>query len=174
MRAIGRGILAAMDLVARHRFGAGPASVASAMVDPEFAPELVKILDVGAAEVLDAGSDESSSWLATRLTYDGSLDPIAAQVLGSRHPTWVQTYRIDSSGRTGKLTIEPDHHGSLITCSAQVRLTGDEGGTERTIRGELKVHVPLLGGKAERALVPAILARIDAEAELLEAWLTRS
>lgn len=144
------------------------------MVDPAFTPELVKILNVGAAEVIDAGHDTTSSWLATRLTYDGSLDPIAAQVLGSRHPTWVQTYRIDAPGTTGKLTIEPDHHGSLITCSAQVRLTADDGATERSIRGKLKVHVPLLGGKAERALVPAILARIDAEAELLEAWLTRS
>ena len=141
------------------------------MVDPAFAPELVKILDVGAAEVLDAGHDASGSWLSTRLTYDGSLDPIAAQVLGSRHPTWVQTYRIDTSGRTGGLTIEPDHHSSLISCSAQIALSELDGGTERTIRGELKVHVPLLGSRAERALVPAILARIDAEAELLEGWL---
>ncbi|MDZ7678713.1 MAG: DUF2505 domain-containing protein [Acidimicrobiales bacterium] len=163
-----------MELATRHRFATAPDRVAAAMVDPTFVPELVKILDVGAAEVVEAGHDSTSSWLSTRLTYDGSLDPIAAQVLGSKHPSWVQTYRIDASEVTGQLTIEPDHHASLISCWADIALTATDGGSERSIRGELKVRVPLLGGKAERALVPAIAARIDAEAALLDGWLTRS
>ncbi len=164
-----------MDLAARHRFAAPPDRVAAAMVDPEFAPTLVEVPDVGSVEVVDSGTDGSGArWLATRLHYDGSLDPIAAKVLGSRNPSWVQTYRLDPGGTTGRLTIEPDHHGSLLTCSASVELTVTPDGTERALVGELRVHVPLLGGRAEKSLAPAIVARIDAEAELLAGWLDQS
>lgn len=161
-----------MDLAARHRFSAPPERVATAMVDPAFAPTLVEVPDVGSVEVVDSGRDDvGARWLATRLHYDGSLDPIAAKVLGSRNPSWVQIYRLDPSGTSGRLTIEPDHHGSLLTCSALVELIANGDGTVRTLTGELRVHVPLLGGRAEKSLAPAIVARIDAEAELLAAWL---
>jgi hypothetical protein len=163
-----------MDLVARHRFASTAERVTAALVDPAFAPQLVKVLDVGGVEVIDAGGDESSGWLAVRLTYDGSLDPVAARILGSSNPTWVQTYRVDRSTCTGQLTIEPDHHGSLLTCSAAVNVVDRDDGCERSLRGALSVHVPLIGGRAERALEPAILARIDAEAVLLDDWLNRS
>lgn len=163
-----------MDLVARHRFGASAERVTAALVDPDFAPELVNVLDVGGVEVIDAGRDGTDGWLAVRLTYDGSLDPVAARILGSSNPTWVQTYRVDRSRCTGRLTIEPDHHGSLLTCSAEVAVVDRPDGCERNLRGALSVHVPLLGGRAERALGPAILARIDAEAALLDDWLNRT
>lgn len=167
-----------MDFVARHRFSAAPQTVVAAMIDPGFVATLSDINDVGSVEVIDRGEDGSARWISARLSYDGSLDPLAARVLGSDHPTWVQTYRLDVSDGTGRLDIEPDHHGALLRCSAEVRLVSADGNngtgdrTDRTLRGDLKVRVPLLGGKAEQALMPAILVRIDAEAALLEQWLT--
>jgi hypothetical protein len=162
-----------MELRADHRFSAPPAEVARAMVDPAFAARWDRILDVASVEILDHGSDDGSAWVAARLTYGGSLDPLAARVLGSSHPTWVQTYRVDLAATRGLLTIEPDHHRSVLHCEAEVTLRAtDDTMTRRELRGELVVRVPLLGSRAERALAPAIGARIDAEAELLEAWLT--
>ena len=163
-----------MDLVARHRFSARPDEVTAAMMDPAFAPELVAITDVGAVEVVDHGDDGTSRWLSARLTYNGSLDPIAARVLGSSRPSWVQTYRVDSTSTSGRLDIRPDDHGSLLECTARLDFRPVDGGTERSLNGTLNVKVPLIGGRAERALGPAILARIDAEAALLESWLNRA
>lgn len=166
-----------MDFAATHRFPAVLHDVVTAMVDPEFVATLVAVADVGSVEIIDRGQTGSARWISARLSYDGSLDPIAAKVLGSDRPTWVQTYRLDTALGTGRLDIEPDHHGSLLRCSADVRLTElattDRPTTGRTINGSLKVRIPLLGGKAEQALMPAILARIDAEAALLTEWLTR-
>lgn len=163
-----------MELRAEHLFSAPPQKVARAMVDPVFASGWDQILDVAAVEVLDHGSDGESVWLAARLTYGGSLDPLAARVLGSSRPTWVQTYRIDLAAGHGRLVIEPDHHASLLQCEARVTLVEVDGGrTRRQLSGDLTVGVPLLGGRAARALAPAIEARIDAEAQLLECWLTR-
>jgi hypothetical protein len=143
------------------------------MVDPSFARRWDQILDVAGVDVIDHGEDEQDAWISARLTYGGSLDPLAARVLGSARPTWVQTYRVDIAACRGRLTIEPDHHGSVLQCQAEVALHPEASGTRRELRGELTVRVPLLGGRAERALAPAIEARIDAEAALLEGWLTR-
>jgi hypothetical protein len=161
-----------MQLSAHHHFAATPEEVASAMVAPELVVQLVEVTDVGSVEVIDHGADEHTRWISARLTYNGSLDPIAARVLGSAQPTWVQTYRLAATGRTGHLDITPDHHGSLLQCHADIKLEPATVGTDRALRGELAVRVPLLGGRAERALMPAILARIDAEAVLLDRWLT--
>lgn len=148
------------------------------MTDPEFVVGLAAVPDVGEVTVLDAGVDTQERWVAARFRYDGSLDPIAARVLGSSSPTWVQTYRMSLDGSAGSLVIAPDHHGSLLECTAAVTATPTSaetasggGGTDRHIDGTLSVRVPLLGGRAEKALGPAILARIEVEADLLARWL---
>lgn len=140
------------------------------MLDPEFAPRLLELPDVGDVEVVGTGSGSSGRWLSVRMVYDGSLDPIAARVLGSSSPSWIQTYRFDTGGQ-GALTISPEHHEQLLRCHATVTLREEGDGTRRLMIGELTVRVPLLGGRAERALAPAILRRIDVEAELLVDWL---
>jgi hypothetical protein len=163
-----------VQLRADHRFSAPPERVARAMADPDVAAQWGRIPDVGSVEVLEHGSDERSVWLAARLTYGGSLDPLAARVLGASEPSWVQRYTVDLHALRGRLDIEPDRHGGLLTCWAELTLAPADGHTRRALRGELTVGVPLLGGRAARALAPAVEARLDAEAELLEAWLTRA
>ncbi len=141
------------------------------MTDPGFMMTLTEIPDVGSVEIIDQGATADTSWISARLVYDGSIDPLVARVLGSDRPTWVQTYRMSTSTPSGRLEIQPDHHGSLLQCQADITLAPAGGGTHRTLRGELVVRIPLLGGRAERSLMPAILARIDAEALLLDRWL---
>lgn len=163
-----------MRLHAEHHFPTDVAAVVAAMIDPEFVAGLTALPDVGAVEVVDGGGTAADPWLATRMVYDGSLDPIAARVLGSSSPSWIQTYRLDVAAGRGTLEIAPEHHGSILRCQAELRFAAtDEGHTTRTLDGELSIKVPLLGGRAERALGPAIVARIDVEAELLAGWLNR-
>lgn len=142
------------------------------MLDPEFARRLLELPDVGDVEVVGTGSGSSGRWLSVRMVYDGSLDPIAARVLGSSSPSWIQTYRFDTVTE-GALTISPEHHEKLLLCQATVTLHEEGDRTRRLMTGELSVRVPLLGGRAERALAPAIIRRIDIEAELLLDWLNR-
>ena len=141
------------------------------MTDPDFVIQLVALPDVGGVEVLEAGSDDEHRWITARFAYNGSLDPIAARALGSGNPSWTQTYRMRIDGSAGRLTIAPGQHSSLLDCSAAVTIREVDGGIERLINGMLKVRLPLVGGRAERALVPAILRRLDVEAQLLDRWL---
>ncbi|QGG95782.1 DUF2505 domain-containing protein [Actinomarinicola tropica] len=162
-----------MELEADHTFEAPPHEVVDAMVDPGFAEQLVALPDVSDVEVIGSGQEAARRWLSVRMVYGGSLDPIAAKVLGSSSPSWIQTYRLDRPGVPGELEITPEHHGSLLTCRAEIVVSEHPDGTRRTLRGELSVRVPLVGGKAERALAPAIRRRIDVEAQLLARWLGR-
>lgn len=141
------------------------------MTDPSFVTTLTEIPDVGSVAIIDQGNDAGTSWISARLTYDGSLDPLVARVLGSDRPTWVQTYRMSTSTPSGHLEIQPDHHSNLLQCHTAIVFEATNGGTNRTLQGQLVVRIPVLGGRAERSLMPAILARIDAEALLLDRWL---
>ena len=49
--------------------------------------------------------------------------------------------------------------------------TDNNGGTTQQISGELKVRVPLIGGTAEKKLVPGIVRRLDVMADALTATL---
>ena len=162
-----------MRIHAEHGFAAPPSEVVDALVDPDFAAGLSALPGVGEATVVDHGTDGTSRHLSVRLVYEGSLDGVAAKVLGPTAPSWVQTYRFDLASGRGRLEIVPESHGALLDCSADVALTADGGGTRRVVDGQLVVRVPFVGGRAERALAPAIDDRIDAEAALLTRWLAR-
>lgn len=162
-----------MRLHTEHDFAADAASVIDVLLDPDFVTTLTALPDVGSVEIVarDVGAAEGT--LAMRLTYDGSVDGIAAKVLGSGTPSWVQTYRFDLVARSGDLTISPDVAGNLFDCAAAVSFEPTDEGCRRVVDGTLAIRIPLVGGKAERSLGPAILARIDTEADLVDRWLNR-
>jgi hypothetical protein len=48
-----------------------------------------------------------------------------------------------------------------------------DGGTRQTIDGDLKASVPLVGGRIEKAIEPAMQAAIRVEQREGRAWLAR-
>jgi hypothetical protein len=73
--------------------------------------------------------------------------------------------------RTGTLDIEVG--GAPVRMTASLNLTGTDGGAGslELVDGELKARVPLIGGRIERAVEPAVRAAIDAEQRIGRAWL---
>jgi Protein of unknown function (DUF2505) len=71
--------------------------------------------------------------------------------------------------RTGTLDVEVS--GTPIRMKGSLALSGADGGSVELIDGELKARVPLIGGKIERAVEPAVRAAIDAEQRIGRAWL---
>jgi hypothetical protein len=67
----------------------------------------------------------------------------------------------------------PDHYGHLLKASGTFRLHPSAGGpgTRRTAEGELRVSVPLVGGKVERAIVSGLQEHAEREQVVLEEWL---
>jgi hypothetical protein len=160
-----------VKLAASHIFGAPAAAVCEAMGDPNFYASL-ELPDVEAPEVLVRTADGERVDIHVRFTYSGKLDAIARRIVGSDHVTWVQRLVIDSASRSCALTVVPAAGVVPVTCVGTFELHDADGEQcLRTLDGELRVKVPIIGGRAEKSLAPGILRRLDVEAEAMNAYL---
>jgi hypothetical protein len=155
-----------VHFAAEHRFAAPVEAVIDGLTDPAFhrglqLPDL-KLLDV------DAHTNQTETALRLRYDFVGQLDPFARRLLGSRRLTWLQELRLDRASGAGLLTFEAEADPRRLHGRADVALKPDDGGTRRTLDGELVLAVPVVGGSAERRIVPGLLRRLDIEANALD------
>jgi hypothetical protein len=155
-----------VHFAAEHRFAAPVEAVIAGLTDPAFHRDLqlpdMKLLDV------DADADHAETVLRLRYDFVGHLDPLARRLLGNRRLTWVQELRLDRDSGAGRLTFEAEADPQRLHGRADVALKPDDGGTRRTVDGDLVVAVPVVGSSAERRIVPGLLRRLDIEAEALD------
>jgi hypothetical protein len=155
-----------MHFAAEHRFAAPVDAVIAGLTDPAFhrglqLPDL-KLLDV------DAHPNQSETVLRLRYDFVGHLDPLARRLLGGRRLTWLQELRVDRASGAGRLTFAAEADPRRLHGRADVVIEADNGGTRRTLDGELVVDVPIVGSNAERRIVPGLLRRLDIEAAALD------
>jgi hypothetical protein len=164
-----------VEFECEHEFAGTVERVASIMSDPAFQTAL-DLPDLARPDVVAHDVDGASRRLVLRYRYVGKLDPIAQRVVGNRELAWVQDLRLDVSTGVGVLGFTADGFGGRADGSATVRIVGTDGSAaacRRTIRGEFRIKVPLVGGKAERAIVPGLTRRLDVEAEAVARELAR-
>jgi hypothetical protein len=161
------------DFDADHRFTVAPDAVADGMTDERFVAGLT-LPDVAPPEVLDRVENADGVTLRARYRFVGSLDPLARRILSGDRISWVQEVRVDPSKRAGLLTVRSDVQADRLQCHGRYELEPlDDGGTRRVLHGSLAIKVPIIGGRAERHILPGLLKRIDLEAAELDAWLAR-
>jgi hypothetical protein len=153
-----------------HSFDAPIDAVETAMVNPEFL-ESTRLPDVGPPKVLSREEDGDTVTLRVDYHYTGSLDSLARRVLRSSDVAWVQETKLDRSAHRTTFTVIPKVHAERFQCGGIMQLTEAGAATERVIDGELKIKVPLFGGRAEGLIVPGLRTRMNREAELLDEWL---
>ena len=160
-----------MQFERAHDFGGSVEAVARIMSDPDFQTAL-ELPDLSRPTVVAHDVDGAAHRLTLRYQYVGQLDPIAQKVVGGRAITWVQDLKLDVATGAGTLTFTADGVAGRADGSATVAIsaTGD-GASRRRIRGEFRVRIPLVGGKAERAIVPGLERRLDVEADAVAAAL---
>ncbi len=160
-----------MKFEVEHHFDAPVARVADLMLDPQFEAS-VQLPDVALPEVLAAESEGTVTTLRMRYEYTGSLDPIARRIIGASKLTWIQEARFDRATNSGTLSIEAEVNPKQLNAHATLTLSpnGDDA-CARRLAGDFVVKVPIIGGAAERRILPGVLARLDVEADALRARL---
>jgi hypothetical protein len=153
-----------------HDFPASSADVAAVLCDPEFHTQL-DLPDLSRPEVLVSSADGAARLLRLRYEYIGELDPIARTVVGTRKISWIQELRLDTGTFRGSLTFEAEADAKRLNGKAEVVLVESAGRSQRRIAGDFHVRVPLVGGTAERKIVPGLVRRLDVEAAALAAVL---
>jgi len=161
-----------VDFTVEHEFPAAPAAVADVLCDPAFHTAL-ELPDLSLPEVVDESNDGTTSVLRLRYEFIGHLDPVAKKVLSGQKLTWIQTLTYDHAANRGKLEFAAEAGADRLFGSAQVALVAlDDDRSRRHISGELHVKVPLVGGMAEKRIVPGLVRRLDVEAAACRERLT--
>jgi hypothetical protein len=159
-----------VKLQAKHEFGAPGDAVCDAMGDPDFYAAL-RLPDIEPPELISRTGDGGRVDVRVRFRYTGKLDPIARRIVGQDHVVWVQQIDIDRSSRSCALKVVPEMGAVPVSCTGTFVLRDRNAGCVRTLDGDLRVRVPLIGSRAERSLAPGIMRRLDLEAEALDRFL---
>lgn len=153
-----------------HELPGPPIAVADVLCDPAFHTALA-LPDLSRPDVVEASAAGSERVLRLRYEFVGQLDPIARRVLAGRRLTWIQELKLDTATGLGRLSFSAEAEPKRLYGSASVTLAAVGAGTRRTVEGEFFVKVPVVGGTAERRIVPGLVRRLDVEAEALTAAL---
>lgn len=150
-----------------HDFIAPGARVAELMSDPDFQSQL-ELPDLSLPAVVAHDVDGTQRRLRLRYEYTGQLDSLARRIVGDRRLTWIQDLRIDLATGHGTLSFSADEDAGRVNGSANVAITatGDPG-AHRAIAGDFRIRIPVVGGTAERRIVPGLVRRLDVEATAL-------
>ena len=158
-----------MHFQVEHEFAGSCAQVADVLCDPEFHAEL-DLPDLSRPQVVESSIDGAIRLLRLRYEYVGQLDPVARKLIGDRTLAWVQELRLDTTTFAGTLSFSAEQDAGRLNGAADVAIAAVDGGgvqSRRRIGGDLHVRVPLVGGNAERRIVPGLVRRLDVEAAAL-------
>jgi hypothetical protein len=147
-----------------HELPGSVTAVADVLLDPNFQTHL-DLPDLSRPEVVDASTSGTTSSLKLRYEFTGKVDPIVNKLMRNKKLTWVQELRLDRATGRGKLTFAAELDPKRLFGEADMTLEAvDDDETRRHIRGDLHVKVPVIGGSAEKKIVPGLVRRLDVEA----------
>lgn len=160
-----------MEFVVEQVIAAPLDAVEGAFVDPGFLARLAELPSFAGVELLDQEVDGDLVRQRVRYAFVGELSPAVTAVVDPAKLSWVEESVHDRTTHRAACRIVPDHYAQRLECSYTVQLTAKGGATRRTVQGDLRVRVPLLGGRAERAIVGGLRDHAEREAAALAAWL---
>jgi hypothetical protein len=160
-----------MHFEVKHELSGSPAAVATILCNPVFHQGL-ELPDVSTPEVVEHSTSGGSCVCKLRYEFTGHLDPIAQKVVAGRKLEWNQDLTLDCEAGRGTLDFAASLDPKRLNGRATVTLDAlGDARTHLTIAGDLHVRIPLLGGRAEKAIVPGIVRRLEVEADGIEAAL---
>jgi hypothetical protein len=152
-----------MRMKVTHRFDADVETVYALMSDPDFIAR--KYADAGASDIqVDTDKRDEGPRIVSRRKMTVDLPGFAKKVMQPTN-TVVQTDQWSSDGASRRLcryTVEVQGVPSRI--DGTVTLTADGDGTRQDVEAEVKVSIPLLGGKLEKFAVDNGVKALEHEA----------
>ncbi len=162
-----------MNFRIEQRLAAPVDAVEGALVDANFIAATAELPKVGGAELLDQERDGDRVRQRIRYRFTGELSSAVTAVVDRDRLTWIDESDYDLTAHGSEHRIVPDHYGNRLQASYSVRLEPDGDGTRRVAEGTVKVRMPLVGGRVEKAIVSGLEEHAEAEAALLDRWVAR-
>ena len=150
-----------MDFRIEQRFAAPLDMVEATLLDPAFT----------GAVLLSEERDGPVLRRSMRYAFTGALSAAVTAVVDPGKLTWVDVSEHDLAAHRSRHHIVPDHYASRLTCEYETAMHAAGEHTTRVIVGALRVHMPLVGGRVERAIVSGLVEHAAREEMALPEWL---
>ncbi|MGB3437429.1 MAG: DUF2505 domain-containing protein [Actinophytocola sp.] len=152
----------------RATFAAKADDVFSTLVDKAFLTARLRDIGGKSAALLDHRLDGDTAAFRLRQGVDASKLPSAVRSILNGDLVVEREERWRGHESAGKATI----NGVPANITSRGRLTERGGGsTELLVSAEVKVSIPLIGGKIEKVVAEQVTKLLAAEAEYAEKWL---
>jgi hypothetical protein len=153
----------------RHElnYDAPPAEVFAMLADPEFRRAACAAMEVISADVQLDRDGEGFNLVIDQQQNTKDLPGFARTFAGES--TQAIQREVWPGPTTGNLSIESP--GKPASASGTIRLEEDGSGTREVVELEIKVKVPLIGGKLEKLMAEKVAAGMDVEQTIGAAWL---
>lgn len=161
-----------MRFEVEQHFPAPVDAVLALYVSDSFYEALQGLPKIGEPTVLARERDGGLVTMHVRYRFTGDLPAAALAVIDPGRLTWVDVTTYDTADRRSDTRLVPDHYRDRLEATATASYEDTLGGSRRNIVGELRVRMPLVGGKVEQAIVSGLREHLADEQAVAARLLT--
>jgi hypothetical protein len=155
-----------MRMSLEHHYDADVETVFALITDPGFVER--KYVGIGGKDVAvdRTEGDDGGCEVVTKRTVTVDLPGFARRVMKpSNTAIQTETWGAADAGGSRVCHYNVDVQGMPSSVSGTVTLSSDGGGTRQAIEADVKVSIPLLGGKLEKFAIETGKTDLDAQAD---------
>lgn len=156
-----------MKMSRELRYDAPPDQVYAMLADPAFREKVAQEQDVAAVTVTVTPTGAGMTLVNDQQQNTAGLPAIAKKIVGDTTRAIITETWADATSAT----VVIDVPGKPTSASGTIRLAAAGGGTVETVELDIKVKVPVIGGKLEGVMKEQILEGYDVEHRVGTAWL---
>lgn len=153
----------------RHElsYDAPPAAVFAMLCDPAFREKVAAAQDVVSADITLTPKDSGFDLVSDQVQKTAGLPAIAKKITGDTTHAVLTEHWADERGGSLEIAVP----GKPTSAKGTIALIEAGSGTSELIELEIKVKVPLIGGKLESVMADTIRHGIEVEQGVGTAWL---
>ncbi|MEI7591888.1 MAG: DUF2505 family protein [Actinomycetes bacterium] len=162
-----------MRFDATQRFAMPVDQLLALFIDPDFYPSLAGLPKISAPEVTSHAASGDVVRIDLHLRFTGDLPSAALAVIDPAKLSWIERITFDLPSASATTELLPDHYPDRLSCAGTYSFRAGDcadvaARSIRRLEGDLKVRMPLVGGRVERALVSGLREHADAEQLLVQ------
>jgi hypothetical protein len=162
----------AMDFTLTQEIAAPADAVDEALVNPAFLVRMAELPKLGSAEIVSNERDGDVVKLQVRYLFQAELSSAVTKFVDPEKLTWIEDSDVDLAAHHTSCLIRPDNYDNLLQGKYEATITPSGSGCVRTVSGSVKVKIPLLGSKVEKAIIGGLSENSDAQVHLLADFLS--
>ncbi len=161
-----------MELSHTHRFAAPAAQVLQMLTDRTFREQVCKQQHALSAEVLVTGAGPGAEVVVRQTQSMAGAPSVATKLTGDT--VTLEQREVWRSATAADLSITLPGKPVELRGGRMTLTDRPDGGCDQVVSGDLRVKVPLVGGKLESMLADVLRSALRRQAEVGDAWLARS